>query len=237
MRIKTSWIALSVAVLSVGLLLVVGLEGPLFSGGQQSAVPERSGQLGSVSAQTHSSVIDNRRRHHQPHQRRRLLPHHLSQHRCCQSSPRRHQPRTRQCHRRYQGPCYQQLPQHGLPRPQPCHLRSCQPLRRHRQKAAAPSSSSRRRARRCRRKLRWGPLIAGRFKKHWVAWTSYKGPVEWHLRATDPRSHPPLPTEHWVRRDWLPHGGPSQPLGYASMKRLSHRQHKKAPITCIRVPK
>ena len=49
MRIKTSWIALSVAVLSVGLLLVVGLEGPLFSGGQQSAVPERSGQLGSVS--------------------------------------------------------------------------------------------------------------------------------------------------------------------------------------------
>ena len=39
-----------------------------------------------------------------------------------------------------------------------------------------------------------------------------------HLRATDPRSHPPLPTGHPVRRDWLPHGGPGQPLGYASMK-------------------
>ena len=50
-----------------------------------------------------------------------------------------------------------------------------------------------------------------------------------HLRATDPRSHPPLPTEHPVRRDWLPHGGPGQPLGYASMKRLRGYSRAEVP--------
>ena len=44
MRIKTSWVALSVAVLSAGLLLVASLEGPLFSDGQPSVVLERSAQ-------------------------------------------------------------------------------------------------------------------------------------------------------------------------------------------------
>ena len=50
-----------------------------------------------------------------------------------------------------------------------------------------------------------------------------------HLRAADPRSHPPLPTEHPVRRDWLPHGGPGQPLGYASMKRLRGYSRAEVP--------
>ena len=52
MRIKTSWVALSVVVLAAGLLLVASLWDSLFSGGQQSAVPERSPPPGaSVSAE------------------------------------------------------------------------------------------------------------------------------------------------------------------------------------------
>ena len=46
MRIKTSWVALSVVVLSVGLLLIASLEGSLFSARQHSVVPDRSAPPG-----------------------------------------------------------------------------------------------------------------------------------------------------------------------------------------------
>ena len=59
MRIKTSWVALSVVVLAAGLLLVASLWHSLFSGGrQQSVVPERSPPPGtSVSAQPTASPL------------------------------------------------------------------------------------------------------------------------------------------------------------------------------------
>ena len=56
MRIKTSWVALSIVVLAAGLLLVASLWHSLFSGGQQSVVPERSPPPGtSVSTQPTAS--------------------------------------------------------------------------------------------------------------------------------------------------------------------------------------
>ena len=59
MRINASWIAPSVLVLSVGLLLVATLEESIFSEGQRSVVPKRSEPSGmSVSAELHPSFID-----------------------------------------------------------------------------------------------------------------------------------------------------------------------------------
>ena len=87
MRIKTSWVALSVVVLAAGLLLVASLWDSLFSGGQQSAVPERSPPPGaSVSAEPTATV---QRLIH--HRRRRLLRHQRGPHRCHQGNPVRHQ--------------------------------------------------------------------------------------------------------------------------------------------------
>ena len=58
LRIKTSWVALSLVVLSVGLLLVASLGDSLFSEGQQSVVLERSAPPGtSVSAEPTASPL------------------------------------------------------------------------------------------------------------------------------------------------------------------------------------
>ena len=129
-------------------------------------------------------------------------------------SPQRQQPRRRrQCHR-HQGMRHRQLPRH--PRRQPRPLRLRQPHRRRRGHNAS-SYAATEHATGGTRDV-GGRSPAG--SRSAASLGLLQRACRRHLRATDPHSHPPLPTGHPVRRDWLPHGGPGQPLGYASMKRL-----------------
>ena len=167
MRIKTSWVALSVVVLAAGLLLVASLWHSLFSGGQQSVVPERSPPPGtSVSAQPTASpatpsparlLRHQRGRQGNPGRHQLRQRHRLPQHGLPRLQPRLHQHQLRQCDRhrrwrppqcqqprrrrqchRHQGMRHRQLPRHPCRQRRPLHPR--QPHRR-RPQAAAPAAT------------------------------------------------------------------------------------------------
>ena len=269
-RINTTWVALSVVVLARSACCW------LLAKRTSSA----TGQLRREQMYPPSPQLRHGRhlRHPQHHRLRRPLRRQLPQHRCPQSSPRRHQHRPqsrplrpRRQHRR------RRQPRHQQPRPRP-HWRPQSSLRRHQHRprqgpsapappapttvapsgpsvaappaatatapvapaATAPSappaavsrSAGRRQAQpRSRRSVLPAEAkmsaadLRLRVPEALHRLDYCQGPGRQHLRATDPRSHPPLPTEHRIRHNRLSHGGPGQPLGYSSLKRLSHRQH------------
>ena len=235
MRIKTSWVALSVVVLAAGLLLVASLWDSLFSGGQQSAVPERSPPPGaSVSAEptAHSNST-------------------TGADGCCAISEAR-----TDAVRATRG-----ATNCGSAIDLPTRLRRVRSTTSPDCSRAATSTDGGGSAigtRECATDNSLGRAVSralsasanrtaggdGHSATSYAATERATGgsrdvggrspagsrsaaslgllqrACRRHLRATDPRSHPPLPTGRPVRRDWLPHGGPGQPLGYASMKRL-----------------